>query len=145
MVGATSRRRGGIGRRDHSAKRWAPSSGGLHPPGVAPLQPRADPRANTFTAGDTNLGGLEVSWAAITAAIAGGGYRIANDVVTMVHRHSTHGWLTSTPAAPPTLVAGYLSHTYSSLLHDPQRRGQSAEQLHRHLSVPLGGPGPLGC
>ena len=71
---------------------------------------------NTFTAGETNDQGLEVI---IGGKGDGDRYRIANDVVTMVHRH-IHGTVVTIHTGSTTDTgAGYLSHTYTSQYADP--------------------------
>ncbi|MEB3158996.1 MAG: DUF3386 domain-containing protein [Synechococcus sp.] len=82
---------------------------------------------NTFTAGETNDQGLEVI---IGGKGVGDRYRIANDVVTMVHRH-IHGTVVTIHTGSTTDTgAGYLSHTYTSQYADPStgapRGGRSA-------------------
>jgi hypothetical protein len=71
---------------------------------------------NTFTAGDVNPRGIEVI---VGGKNAGDRYCIANDVVTMVHRH-IHGTVVTIETESVTDTGhGYLSHRYSSRYSDP--------------------------
>ncbi|APD47366.1 DUF3386 domain-containing protein [Synechococcus sp. CS-602] len=96
--------------------------------------------ANTFTAGDTNEVGVEVI---VGGKNSGDRYRIANDVVTMVHRH-IHGTVVTIYTGSTTDTgAGYLSHTYSSLYTDPASgAAKGGKSSFTDTFVPLGGQGP---
>ncbi|NQV09635.1 MAG: DUF3386 domain-containing protein [Cyanobacteria bacterium] len=96
--------------------------------------------ANTFTAGDTNEVGVEVI---VGGKNSGDRYRIANDVVTMVHRH-IHGTLVTIFTGSTTDTgAGYLSRSYTSLYSDPASgAAKGGKSTFTDTFVPLGGQGP---
>ncbi|NBQ20600.1 MAG: DUF3386 domain-containing protein [Synechococcaceae bacterium WB6_3B_236] len=71
---------------------------------------------NSFTAGDTDAVGLEII---VGGKGAGDRYRIANNVVTMVHRHIHGTVVTIFTQSTTDTGAGYLSHTYTSRYSDP--------------------------
>ncbi|MEO1002805.1 MAG: DUF3386 domain-containing protein [Cyanobacteria bacterium J06638_7] len=96
--------------------------------------------ANTFTAGDTDAVGTEVI---VGGKNTGDRYRIADNVVTMVHRH-IHGTVVTIFTESVTHTgSGYLSHTYTSRYADPAS-GAPRGGLSRFTDtfVPLGDGGP---
>lgn len=95
---------------------------------------------NTFTACSHEDTGLEI---AVGGRCAGDRYRIADDVVTMVHRH-IHGSVVTIQTEEITETgAGYLSRRYSSRYSDPASgESKGPEQHFIDSFVPLveGGP-----
>ncbi|MFZ4803726.1 MAG: DUF3386 domain-containing protein [Synechococcus lacustris] len=71
---------------------------------------------NSFSIGDSDAVGLEII---VGGKGAGDRYRIANNVVTMVHRHIHGTVVTIFTKSTTDTGAGYLSHTYTSLYSDP--------------------------
>jgi hypothetical protein len=99
---------------------------------------------NTFTAGDVNPRGIEVI---VGGKNAGDRYCIANDVVTMVHRH-IHGTVVTIETESVTDTGhGYLSHRYSSRYSDPatgEARGGPQTFIDTFVPLPDQGPWVLG-
>jgi Protein of unknown function (DUF3386) len=95
---------------------------------------------NTFTACAQEDTGLEI---AVGGRNAGDRYRIANDVVTMVHRH-IHGTVVTIHTEEITETgSGYLSRRYSSRYSDPAS-GEPKGPVQHFVDtfVPLGKGGP---
>ena len=95
---------------------------------------------NTFTAGDSTQQGLEVI---VGGKNQGDRYRIANSVVTMVHRH-IHGTVVTIETESVTDTGlGYLSHRYSSRYSDPATgAARGGRQSFTDTFVPLEPQGP---
>ena len=95
--------------------------------------------ANTFTAGDSTDEGLEV---VIAGKGKGDRYRIKDDVVTMVHRH-THGTVVTIHTGSTTDTgSGYLSRNYTSQYSDPASgEARGASSSFEDTFVPLGEQG----
>ncbi|MFM8524186.1 MAG: DUF3386 domain-containing protein [Cyanobacteriota bacterium] len=99
---------------------------------------------NTFTAGDSSSQGLEVI---VGGKNNGDRYRIANNVVTMVHRH-IHGTVVTIETESVTDTGhGYLSHRYSSRYSDPatgEPRGHRQQFTDTFVPLTPEGPWVLG-
>jgi hypothetical protein len=95
---------------------------------------------NTFTAGSQETTGLEIE---VGGRCAGDRYRIANDVVTMVHRH-IHGTVVTIHTEEVTETgSGYLSRRYTSRYSDPASGEPKGPEQHFVDSfVPLSDGGP---
>ena len=95
---------------------------------------------NTFTAGDSNAQGLEEI---VGGKNQGDRYRIANNVVTMVHRH-IHGTVVTIETQSVTDTgSGYLSHRYNSRYSDPATGApKGGLQQFTDTFVPLTADGP---
>jgi hypothetical protein len=95
---------------------------------------------NTFTAGDTDAVGTEVI---VGGKGAGDRYRIAGDVVTMVHRH-IHGTVVTIFTESVTHTgSGYLSRSYTSRYADPatgEPRGGVSHFTDTFVPLVEGGP-----
>ncbi|TAE58230.1 MAG: DUF3386 domain-containing protein [Nostocales cyanobacterium] len=73
---------------------------------------------NTFSYGETdNTGAVEII---VGGKSAGDKYKVRNDVVTLVHRHIHGVVVTINTFSIHETGAGYLSHTYDSVYHDPK-------------------------
>jgi hypothetical protein len=73
---------------------------------------------NTFTYGETDeTGAVEIF---LGGKSAGDKYKVRNDVVTLVHRHIHGVVVTINTFSIHETGAGYLSHTYDAVYHDPQ-------------------------
>ncbi len=96
--------------------------------------------ANTFTAGEDTAEGLEVI---VGGKNSGDRYRIADNVVTMVHRH-IHGTVVTIHTLAVTDTGhGYLSQRYSSRYSDPATGApRGGLQQFADTFVPLGAEGP---
>ncbi|MEY3735765.1 MAG: hypothetical protein RLZZ624_824 [Cyanobacteriota bacterium] len=96
--------------------------------------------ANTFTAGDETPEGLEVI---VGGKNSGDRYKIAGNVVTMVHRH-IHGTVVTIHTLAVTDTGhGYLSQRYSSRYSDPATGApRGDQQLFSDTFVPLADAGP---
>ncbi len=82
---------------------------------------------NTFALGDTDdRGAVEIL---VEGKAAGDKYRVLNDEVVLVHRHIHGVVVTINTFSTHDTGAGYLSHTYDSVYHDPktgeQKKGRS--------------------
>mgnify|MGYP001798691841 CR=1 FL=1 len=82
---------------------------------------------NTFALGNTDdRGAIEVL---VEGKSAGDKYKILNDEVVLVHRHIHGVVVTINTFSTHDTGAGYLSHTYDSVYHDPktgeQKKGRS--------------------
>ena len=99
---------------------------------------------NTFTAGESNSQGLEVI---VGGKNTGDRYCIADNVVTMVHRH-IHGTVVTIETDSVTDTGhGYLSHRYSSRYSDPstgEARGSLQTFSDTFVELPGQGPWVLG-
>jgi len=95
---------------------------------------------NTFTAGSLEATGLEIE---VGGRCAGDRYRIADDVVTMVHRH-IHGTVVTIHTEEITETgSGYLSRRYSSRYSDPASgEPKGPGQQFVDTFAPLGEGGP---
>lgn len=95
---------------------------------------------NTFTAGESDSQGLEVI---VGGKNSGDRYRIAGNVVTMVHRH-IHGTVVTIETLSVTDTGhGYLSHRYSSRYSDPATgTPRGGLQQFTDTFIPLGEQGP---
>ena len=95
---------------------------------------------NTFTAGPLEATGLEIE---VGGRCAGDRYRIADDVVTMVHRH-IHGTVVTIHTEEITETgSGYLSRRYSSRYSDPASgEPKGPGQQFVDTFAPLGDGGP---
>jgi len=82
---------------------------------------------NSFTTGDTDAVGLEII---VGGKGAGDRYRIANNVVTMVHRHIHGTVVTIFTQSTTDTGAGYLSHTYTSRYSDPSTGEAKGSENH---------------
>ncbi|NET69910.1 MAG: DUF3386 domain-containing protein [Sphaerospermopsis sp. SIO1G2] len=73
---------------------------------------------NTFSYGETDeTGAVEIL---VSGKAAGDKYKVRNDVVTLVHRHIHGVVVTINTFSIHDTGAGYLSHTYDAVYHDPQ-------------------------
>jgi len=95
---------------------------------------------NTFTAASLEATGLEIE---VGGRSAGDRYRIADDVVTMVHRH-IHGTVVTIHTEEITETgSGYLSRRYSSRYSDPSNGEPKGPAQHFvDTFAPLGDGGP---
>lgn len=82
---------------------------------------------NQFTFGDTDKNGAVKI--VVEGKTAGDHYRVRNDEVVLVHRHIHGVVVTINTFSTHDTGAGYLSHTYDSVYHDPktgeQKQGRS--------------------
>ncbi len=73
---------------------------------------------NTFIyGGKDSTGAVEII---VGGKSAGDKYKVRNDVVTLVHRHIHGVVVTINTFSIHEMEAGYLSHTYDSVYHDPK-------------------------
>lgn len=73
---------------------------------------------NTFSYGETdNTGAVEII---MGGKATGDKYKVRKDIVTLVHRHIHGVVVTINTFSIHETGAGYLSHTYDSVYHDPQ-------------------------
>lgn len=82
---------------------------------------------NTFALGETDeRGAVEIF---VEGKSTGDKYKVLNDEVVLVHRHIHGVVVTINTFSTHDTGAGYLSHTYDSVYHDPktgeQKQGQS--------------------
>ena len=82
---------------------------------------------NTFALGDTDeRGAVEIL---VEGKSTGDKYKVLNDEVVLVHRHIHGVVVTINTFSTHDTGAGYLSHTYDSVYHDPktgeQKKGRS--------------------
>jgi hypothetical protein len=73
---------------------------------------------NTFSYGETDENGAVEIF--VGGKSAGDKYKVRNDVVTLVHRHIHGVVVTINTFSIQETGAGYLSHTYDSVYHDPK-------------------------
>ncbi|MBC5795616.1 MAG: DUF3386 domain-containing protein [Sphaerospermopsis sp.] len=73
---------------------------------------------NTFSYGETDENGAVEIF--VGGKSAGDKYKVRNDVVTLVHRHIHGVVVTINTFSIHETGAGYLSHTYNSVYHDPK-------------------------
>jgi hypothetical protein len=77
---------------------------------------------NTFSYGNTDeTGAVEIL---VGGKSAGDKYKVHNDVVTLVHRKIHNVVVTINTFGVHETEAGYLSHTYDSVYHDPATGAQ---------------------
>ncbi len=77
---------------------------------------------NTFNYGETDeTGAVEII---MGGKATGDKYKVRNDVVTLVHRHIHGVVVTINTFSIHDTGAGYLSHTYDAVYHDPQTGDQ---------------------
>ena len=73
---------------------------------------------NSFTYGNTDeLGNIEIL---MGGKAEGDRYKVKNNEVTLVHRHIHGTVVTINTFSTQKTEAGYLSHTYDSVYHDPK-------------------------
>ncbi|MEM9903480.1 MAG: DUF3386 domain-containing protein [Cyanobacteria bacterium P01_D01_bin.44] len=82
---------------------------------------------NQFSCGDTDeTGAVQIL---VEGKSAGDHYKVRNDEVVLVHRHIHGVVVTINTFSTHDTGAGYLSHTYDSVYHDPktgeQKKGRS--------------------
>ncbi|MEO0457094.1 MAG: DUF3386 domain-containing protein [Cyanobacteria bacterium P01_A01_bin.114] len=82
---------------------------------------------NQFSFGDTDeTGAVQI---VVAGKTAGDHYKVRNDEVVLVHRHIHGVVVTINTFSTHDTGAGYLSHTYDSIYHDPktgeQKKGHS--------------------
>ncbi|MBD2293011.1 DUF3386 domain-containing protein [Anabaena sphaerica FACHB-251] len=77
---------------------------------------------NTFSYGETDeTGAVEII---LGGKSTGDKYKVRNDVVTLVHRHIHGVVVTINTFSIHETGAGYLSHTYDAVYHDPKTNVQ---------------------
>ncbi|MBD2328874.1 DUF3386 domain-containing protein [Alkalinema sp. FACHB-956] len=80
--------------------------------------------ANTFTFGETDeSGAVEII---MGGKATGDRYKVRNNEVVLVHRHIHGNVVTINTFSTYETGAGYLSHTYDSVYHDPQTGVQTS-------------------
>lgn len=91
---------------------------------------------NTFALGDTDAtGAVEVI---VGGKSAGDRYKLRNNEVCMVHRHIHGVVVTIDTASSHDTGAGYLSHQYHSVYHDPKTGELKGEQNYEDLYEKVG-------